>query len=54
VWYGGGISSAVWAGRHGINYMTSSVVSIEGTDSRDFAAIRGENIDAFRAHQPGS
>jgi len=53
VWYGGGLSSAIWAGRQGINYMTSSVVSIEGTDSRDFATIQGENIDAFRAHHPG-
>ena len=32
--------------------MTSSVVSIEGTDSRDFATIQGEHIDAFRAHHP--
>ena len=53
VWYGGGLSSAIWAGRQGINYMTSSVVSIEGTDSRDFATIQGENIDAFRAYHPG-
>jgi alkanesulfonate monooxygenase SsuD/methylene tetrahydromethanopterin reductase-like flavin-dependent oxidoreductase (luciferase family) len=52
VWYGGGMSSAIWAGRQGINYMTSSVVSIEGTDSRDFATIQGENIDAFRANHP--
>jgi alkanesulfonate monooxygenase SsuD/methylene tetrahydromethanopterin reductase-like flavin-dependent oxidoreductase (luciferase family) len=52
VWYGGGMSSAIWAGRQGINYMTSSVVSIEGTDSRDFATIQGEHIDAFRAHHP--
>jgi hypothetical protein len=44
VWYGGGMSSAIWAGRQGINYLTSSVVSIEGTDSRDFATIQGENI----------
>ena len=52
VWYGGGMSSAIWAGRQGINYMTSSVVSIDGTDSRDFATIQGENIDAFRANHP--
>ena len=49
VWYGGGMSSATWAGEQGINYLTSSVVSIEGTESRDFATIQGENIDAFRA-----
>ena len=52
VWYGGGMSSAIWAGRQGINYMTSSVVSIEGTDSRDFATIQGENIDAFGPTTP--
>ncbi|MCW2558565.1 MAG: luciferase, partial [Mycobacterium sp.] len=49
VWYGGGMSSATWAGEQGINYLTSSVVSTEGTESRDFATIQGENIDAFRA-----
>jgi alkanesulfonate monooxygenase SsuD/methylene tetrahydromethanopterin reductase-like flavin-dependent oxidoreductase (luciferase family) len=48
VWYGGGMSSATWAGEQGINYLTSSVVSIDGTQSRDFATIQGENIDAFR------
>ncbi len=49
VWYGGGMSSAAWAGEQGINYLTSSVVSVEGTDSRDFATIQGQNIDAFRS-----
>jgi alkanesulfonate monooxygenase SsuD/methylene tetrahydromethanopterin reductase-like flavin-dependent oxidoreductase (luciferase family) len=48
VWYGGGMSSAIWAGEQGMNYLTSSVVSIDGTESRDFATIQGENIDAFR------
>ncbi len=48
------MSSAIWAGRQGINYLTSSVVSIEGTESRDFATIQGENIDAFRANHPAS
>ena len=52
VWYGGGLSSAIWAGQQGINYLTSSVVSIEGTESRDFATIQAEQIDAFRAHHP--
>src|SRR6478736_6269556 len=32
------------------DYLTSSVVSIEGTESRDFATIQAEQIDAFRAH----
>jgi len=50
VWYGGGLESAIWAGEEGINDLTSSVVSIEGTESRDFATIQGEQIDAFRAH----
>jgi alkanesulfonate monooxygenase SsuD/methylene tetrahydromethanopterin reductase-like flavin-dependent oxidoreductase (luciferase family) len=50
VWYGGGLESAIWAGQQGINYLTSSVVSIEGTESRDFATIQAEQIDAFRAH----
>jgi alkanesulfonate monooxygenase SsuD/methylene tetrahydromethanopterin reductase-like flavin-dependent oxidoreductase (luciferase family) len=52
VWYGGGLSSARWAGEQGLNYLTSSVVSIEGTESRDFAAIQAEHIDAYRAHHP--
>ena len=29
VWYGGGMTSAMWAGEQGINYLTSSVVSTE-------------------------
>ncbi|KGI68415.1 LLM class flavin-dependent oxidoreductase [Mycolicibacterium rufum] len=49
VWYGGGRDSAIWAAEQGINYLTSSVVSIEGTASRDFATIQAEHIDAFRA-----
>ncbi len=52
VWYGGGLSSAIWAGQQGINYLTSSVVSADGTDSRDFATIQGEQIDAYRANHP--
>ncbi len=52
LWYGGGLASAIWAGQHGLNYLTSSVVGIEGTASRDFATIQAEQIDAFRAHHP--
>ncbi|CAN5221644.1 LLM class flavin-dependent oxidoreductase [soil metagenome] len=52
LWYGGGLSSAIWAGQQGINYLTSSVVTVEGTESRDFATIQGEQIDAYRAHHP--
>jgi alkanesulfonate monooxygenase SsuD/methylene tetrahydromethanopterin reductase-like flavin-dependent oxidoreductase (luciferase family) len=52
VWYGGGMTSAKWAGEQGINYLTSSVVSTELTESRDFATIQGQNIDMFRANHP--
>ena len=52
VWYGGGLESAKWAGAQGINYLTSSVVGTEGTESRDFAIIQGEQIDAYRDHHP--
>lgn len=52
VWYGGGRSSAVWAGEQGLNYLTSSVVTAEGTDSLDFATIQAEQIDTYRAHHP--
>lgn len=52
VWYGGGLESAKWAGAQGVNYLTSSVVSVEGTESRDFATIQGEQIDAYRASHP--
>lgn len=50
VWYGGGLASAIWAARQGLNYLTSNVVSTEGSVSRDFATIQAEQIDAFRAH----
>lgn len=52
VWYGGGLSSAIWAGQQGLNYLTSSVVTTEGTESRDFATIQAEQIDAYRANHP--
>jgi alkanesulfonate monooxygenase SsuD/methylene tetrahydromethanopterin reductase-like flavin-dependent oxidoreductase (luciferase family) len=52
VWYGGGLASAIWAGQQGLNYLTSSVVSIEGAASRDFASTQAEHIDAYRAHHP--
>jgi alkanesulfonate monooxygenase SsuD/methylene tetrahydromethanopterin reductase-like flavin-dependent oxidoreductase (luciferase family) len=53
VWYGGGLQSAVWAGTHGLNYLTANLVSSEGSSSRDFATIQAEHIDAFLAHHPG-
>jgi alkanesulfonate monooxygenase SsuD/methylene tetrahydromethanopterin reductase-like flavin-dependent oxidoreductase (luciferase family) len=56
IWYGGGLTSAIWAGEQGINYLTSSVVSSQdisaGTSPTDFATIQGEQIDAYRAHHP--
>ncbi|XUL93445.1 LLM class flavin-dependent oxidoreductase [Streptomyces galilaeus] len=54
LWYGGGsASSAKWAGEHGMNFLTSSVVKAEGPDgSRDFAEIQLSHIRAFRAHHP--
>lgn len=52
LWYGGMMSSAIWAGQQGLNYLTSSVVTTEGTSSTDFAAIQAEHIDAYRAHHP--
>jgi alkanesulfonate monooxygenase SsuD/methylene tetrahydromethanopterin reductase-like flavin-dependent oxidoreductase (luciferase family) len=52
VWYGGGRDSAEWAARNGLNYLTSSVVTIEGTHSRDFATIQGEHIDAYLGQVP--
>jgi alkanesulfonate monooxygenase SsuD/methylene tetrahydromethanopterin reductase-like flavin-dependent oxidoreductase (luciferase family) len=51
MWYGGGsLASARWAGEHGMNFLTSSVVKAE--ESEDFAAIQRSHIRAFRAHHP--
>ncbi|MFI7505008.1 LLM class flavin-dependent oxidoreductase [Streptomyces sp. NPDC049687] len=54
MWYGGGsVSSAKWAGEHGMNFLTSSVVKAEGPDdTRDFAEIQLSHIRAFRAAHP--
>ncbi|MGU3501526.1 LLM class flavin-dependent oxidoreductase [Mycobacterium sp. C31M] len=54
LWYGGGRESAIWTGQQGLNYLTSSVVSVEGTESRDFATIQAEHIDAYRAAHRGT
>ncbi|MCA0146772.1 LLM class flavin-dependent oxidoreductase [Blastococcus sp. LR1] len=52
LWYGGGSTrSAKWAGEHGMNFLTSSVVSAEN-DSTDFAEIQAAQIRAFRAASP--
>ncbi|MGW3122499.1 LLM class flavin-dependent oxidoreductase [Streptomyces sp. NPDC001107] len=60
LWYGGGsLSSARWAGEHGMNFLTSSVVKAEspqGADGEaeefDFAEVQLSHIRAFRAHHP--
>ncbi|MFD0921425.1 LLM class flavin-dependent oxidoreductase [Saccharopolyspora rosea] len=51
LWYGGGsLGSARWAGEHGMNFLTSSVVKAE--ESEDFAEIQLSLIRIFRAHHP--
>lgn len=54
LWYGGGsVRSAQWAGEHGMNFLTSSVVKAEGPEeSRDFAEIQLATVRAFREHHP--
>jgi alkanesulfonate monooxygenase SsuD/methylene tetrahydromethanopterin reductase-like flavin-dependent oxidoreductase (luciferase family) len=54
LWYGGMLSSAIWAGQQGLNYLTSSVVNTEGSNSTDFATIQAEHIDAYRANHPNA
>ncbi|SDT44684.1 LLM class flavin-dependent oxidoreductase [Actinoplanes derwentensis] len=51
LWYGGGsLRSAQWAGAHGMNFLTSSVVKAE--ESEDFEQIQLSHIRAFRAAHP--
>ncbi|KAA9157447.1 LLM class flavin-dependent oxidoreductase [Amycolatopsis acidicola] len=51
LWYGGGsLRSAQWAGEHGMNFLTSSVV--KAGESTDFAEIQLSHVRAFRAHHP--
>lgn len=57
MWYGGGSpSSAQWAGEHGMNFLTSSVVKAEGPEDTaaapDFAQIQLSHIRAFRSRHP--
>ncbi|MGK5114082.1 LLM class flavin-dependent oxidoreductase [Geodermatophilus sp. CPCC 205506] len=50
-WYGGGsLGSARWAGEHGMNFLTSSVVKAE--ESEDFAEIQASLVAEFRATHP--
>src|SRR4051794_31707808 len=51
MWYGGAsLRSAQWAGEHGMNFLTSSVVRAE--ESEDFAEVQLSHIRTFRAHHP--
>jgi alkanesulfonate monooxygenase SsuD/methylene tetrahydromethanopterin reductase-like flavin-dependent oxidoreductase (luciferase family) len=51
MWYGGAsLRSAAWAGEHGMNFLTSSVVKAE--ESENFAEIQLSHIHAFRAANP--
>ncbi|MFI0809243.1 LLM class flavin-dependent oxidoreductase [Streptomyces echinatus] len=54
LWYGGGsLRSARWAGEHGMNLLTSSVVKAERPEGPlDFAEIQLSHIREFRAHHP--
>lgn len=52
LWYGGAsLRSAEWAGRHAMNFLTSSVVKVED-EGTDFAKIQLSHIRAFRAQHP--
>ncbi|MEV8087870.1 LLM class flavin-dependent oxidoreductase [Streptomyces nigra] len=58
MWYGGaGLRSARWAGEHGMNLLTSSVVKVEddqdAAGAPDFARIQLSHIRAFRERHPG-
>lgn len=54
MWYGGGsLGSARWAGDHGMNFLTSSVVKAEDPQGPlDFAEIQLSLVRAFRARHP--
>ena len=55
LWYGGAsLRSAQWAGEHGMNFLTSSVVKAEESPSGgfDFAEIQASHVRRFREHHP--
>jgi alkanesulfonate monooxygenase SsuD/methylene tetrahydromethanopterin reductase-like flavin-dependent oxidoreductase (luciferase family) len=53
MWYGGAsLRSAQWAGEHGMNFLTSSVVKADEDLPQDFAEIQAAQIRAFRAASP--
>jgi alkanesulfonate monooxygenase SsuD/methylene tetrahydromethanopterin reductase-like flavin-dependent oxidoreductase (luciferase family) len=52
MWYGGAsLRSAQWAGEHGMNFLTSSVVKAE--DAGSFEEIQLSHIRTFRSSNPG-
>ena len=63
LWYGGAsLRSAQWAGEHGMNFLTSSVVKAEGpgpsssgpssSGAVDFAEVQRSHVRRFREHHP--
>jgi alkanesulfonate monooxygenase SsuD/methylene tetrahydromethanopterin reductase-like flavin-dependent oxidoreductase (luciferase family) len=51
MWYGGAsLKSAQWAGEHGMNFLTSSVIKAE--ESEDFAQVQLSQVRLFRDHHP--
>ena len=51
MWYGGAsLRSVRWAGEHGMNLLTSSVVKAE--ESEDFEQVQRSHVRAFRAAHP--
>ncbi|MCW2703812.1 MAG: putative monooxygenase [Blastococcus sp.] len=53
LWYGGASSSSArWAGEHGMNFLTSSVVRAE--ESQAFDEIQRSHIRTFRAAHPAT
>lgn len=52
LWCGvGSVRSATWAGRQGLNLLTSSVLRATDTDA-DFASLQADQIRAYRAAHP--
>ncbi|SDS05568.1 Flavin-dependent oxidoreductase, luciferase family (includes alkanesulfonate monooxygenase SsuD and methylene tetrahydromethanopterin reductase) [Nocardioides scoriae] len=53
-WYGGAsLRSARWAGEHGLNLLTSSVVKAEEPgEDHDFASVQQAQVRLFREHHP--
>ncbi len=60
MWYGGAsLRSARWAGEHGLNFLTSSVIAVgdggrdkEAEESADFAELQAAQIELFRSVHP--